>query len=194
MSANPSDLPSKHPQRNLLRELIDQLIEDQLSDADRVRLNELLRDDETAVAFYVEYMSLSADLHRISEEQAPPAALAIAFESELSKRYHNKRRFDWGSAVAAAIVIGFIGLVVYTVFPEARKHMPYLERLAQRPLTVNYATVTQSDGALLNRQPVSEGLRLGEQMLQLDAGQVTMRFEAGTVATVHAPARFRLTG
>ena len=177
-----------------LRIWIDALIENTLEDDDRTAMNELLRNDEVAVQFYVDYMALSADLHRVAEENMPPEAIEIALESELSKRYYNKKSFNWGAAAAAVFLIGFIAIAMVTAFPNLRQYMPYLDHFNQQPLTVNFATVTEVDAAQLNGKIPEVGLRLGHQEWTLEQGTIRFRFEAGTVTTVSAPARFQLTG
>jgi hypothetical protein len=102
-----------------LSQLIGQLVDEQLTDAGRARLNELLRSESAARAYYLDYIDVHSRLERRHESQAPsfippiviePATPAnrslLSFQTALGSGL-----FSYGAAAIILSVALFVGWI-----------------------------------------------------------------------------------
>lgn len=171
-----------------LKCLLDLMLDTDLDVSQQARLQEILREEEGATAFYVAYMKLSADLYRLSEEQIPPAAEELAF----IPRRRREPRFDWASTVVACLLIGFFGMVLHGAWPNLKQHMPYLETFKTKPLAVHYATVIEAERTTWSLGGAVPGQPLSQHTCILDEGMIKLRLDSQVLAVIRAPATFRV--
>ncbi|HEX8912322.1 MAG TPA: hypothetical protein VF796_08170 [Humisphaera sp.] len=187
-----------------LREVLElscRLVDDQLDDAGRARLNELMFGDPAACEVYLNLATLHA--HLIREvggtaavppglppglDAAAPATTAVARTNPLLTRQRSwwLRPARLAAAAAVLLVVGAASMlaVMKLVRPPAA--------VGQTDLAV--ATVTESDGAQWapGTPAPAKGGRVVPGVLNLAAGTVVVRFDNGAVATLSGPAELAI--
>jgi hypothetical protein len=194
-----------------LRSLLDALCEDSISTEQMQRLEQLVLNHPQAEAYYVQYMSLHADLvghfgalpakmeeslrcrigaEQPSRERTQPA-LAAADAPSLAPR-RRLRRLVWAGGVAAGLAAAVL-LAVSLIKPS---------RVGVTPPSAAAAEVTDNTVAVLlrapaavweeNEMPVRAGTPLAPGWLRLKSGYAHIEFYSGATVILEGPAEFRL--
>lgn len=165
-----------------LNELCGALADENITDAQRARLEQLLDASEDARRYYVRAMGQSASLHTYAAEtQTEPVAAH-------RERFHFPL-FAWWRAIAAAGAIATIAVIITLV---ATRHPADIPKSAiQNPKSQNFvALVTGArDCAWENDDKIAPGDRLHQgQKLRLVKGVAEITFDSGARLTLESPA------
>lgn len=203
------------PFQNLdeLRELLDALCEETITPGQRQRLEELVLAHPEAEAYYVQYMSLYADLAghfvglpgaaeeslrgRIARGERERGERAGGGKTETVRERRSgflgplsPRLLVWGGLAAVAA-----GLLVILLLPRhgAREGSPPADANAER-MDNSVAVLLQSPGAEWEEAPTAlrPGAPLSPGRLRLKSGFALIQFYSGASVILQGPADFRL--
>lgn len=193
--------------RTELERLLSICCDDEPTEAEQARLNELLRSDADCRRFYLRYMDLHARLLQRPGKSppvmvSPTTALGSAVASKgfsLPTDGSVLRSYLW-LLLATAIVLPaarFLWLQAKTSQPQTVAATPVTTRLdasaqaLQTPGSV--AVITEATGAVWSDLPTRDpGSRLKPGTFKLEAGLVKLQFDGGALVTLYGPARVRL--
>ena len=160
------------PERVELNELCSALVDGTITESQRERLQDLLRQGEEARRFYVRAMQLSASLHGYAAEMQSEAA-----EQKII-RPAQWQRWLWPMAAAAIVM-----LAVWLPRPTPPPPVPH--ELAELVAMVTGGKDCQWEGGTFaNGDEVAAG-----QELELKAGLAELTFDSGAQLVMQAPAR-----
>ena len=201
----------QHPAWDELRALLNALCEEEISEAQLARLEEILLSSPEAEAYYIEYLHVHAGLlHEfggvpavLDEARLVPPSGARRFLGGTARYGRAVRR---SAAVAAAAVVLASGL--WLALPRPGGPAPRDPHAAGRPASAPAGTPAPAGGAAkgfalvaaLDRvawDPASarrpaQGDLLGAGRLTLRSGRVTLAMVSGVTVTVEGPADFDL--
>lgn len=191
-----------------LERLLSIYCDDEPNDAERDRLNELLRDDAECRRFYWQYLDLHARLLQMPGT-TPPLALQKSHAGLSCSLPLNS-----SSPPAGSVIKSYLWLLLAAVVLLPAVRMVWLgsqveqgttsnvtsnapttpAALPMRPSLPKYAAViAEAEGAVWADRAVREvGSRLRAEAFKLESGRVTLRFEGGAQMTLFAPAQVRL--
>lgn len=160
-----------HQPSEELRELLAAFADERLTEEQERRLAELLCEDQSARAYYLDYVSLITTL------QWEFAEAATTSES-LPESGRPRRRAPlwlWAPVLAASLVVA---LLIWFVADSGKSPSPD-----------HVATLTRSKGCRWGSEmPPEENSRLTSGSLQLVEGLAEIRFDSGAVMILEAPA------
>ncbi|MEI6607616.1 MAG: LamG-like jellyroll fold domain-containing protein [Verrucomicrobiota bacterium] len=181
MSQPPSNDYSNEPFATTLNALLS----GDTSSALITQLNATLREDPAARRAYIAAMAMEAMLGRefapLEETAAPEAP----------------RRLRWSSlpalaAMAAALVLA--ATFFWRPVPGPGTPLPVAAEISDADVELTHAVITSLDeaGGRFRQVALSQGMRLGEGMLELDHGLAEITFDSGAEVTLEGPARLQL--
>jgi len=182
--------------------LLKKVCDGEMSDADFVRLDELLSDDPDAQERYVEMMTTHHMLGSLTRATSGPIPLEAAeaiqetIEDSSRRARGGRRRSVVLRYAAAAVLLFAVGLAVMYATQEraviAPRDVAGDEPIFETPV----ATVTSLHQPEPTGSPlVSPGERLdGGETLGLTAGFVELQMDRGASVTLGGPADFRVLG
>jgi hypothetical protein len=186
-----------------LRLLLEALCEESITPAQMQRLEELVLSHPEAEAFYVQYLSLQADLiGRVGaaplteqtlagQQEAAEAVAPMAGEAEPRRAARGSRSLLWGAAVLSGVAAA-VALVL------ALGHRSQPERITPSPqgeaIDNTVAVLVQAPGAVWHDTtlPTRVGAPLAPGVLRLKAGYAHIEFYSGASVILQGPAEFRL--
>lgn len=175
--------------QSLLNELLGALRENTISDEQVAELENLLADDEDALAYYVDHAQLTADLrHYHGHLAAASLDVAEATPSETPAAARASRTRAIASAIAALAALA-ASLVFLIGLPKRG------EPVAAGPAFTDeggLAVLTRVAGAKWNGAPVVAGQSLHARVLDLESGLAQVEFFRGAVVILEGPSRFEL--
>jgi hypothetical protein len=183
-----------------LRGLLDALCEESISDEQLRRLEELVLKHPEAEAYYVQFMSLYADLvghfgvlPRPAERvlQSAPATIAAPGKS-VEARPTGRRGRRFGAALLIALAAGVITAVV--LWNSRTSKSPSPSGPAAERLEDSVAVLLQAPGAVWGESelPTRVGAPLSPGRLSLKSGFAHIEFYCGATVILEGPAEFRL--
>jgi hypothetical protein len=182
-----------HRQQKLLRDLSLRAGDDQLSDEERVRLNELVEGDDDACRLLLEYSMLDADLVFYARTEA-----ASAHASSMSAEAGTRRVASAGAsnarvvrglslAAAAILAAATAALALRPPARQAERAAPEAPIVAQRqPQPV--ATLTLAPGAEFSgRAPAENAVFFEGRRIELVAGEAHVSMASGADFVLKSP-------
>ena len=173
---------SNNPCRDPFDDALDALLSGDASPQLVTVLNDTLRCDAEARRAYIRAMAFEAMLAR---EFAPLEESPTAIPA---------RRHRWlaGAAIAATIVLA--ATLAWHFGPGPGAPPATAAESLETDAEITHAVITSLDEASgrFGKVALSQGLRLGEGMLELDHGLVEITFDSGAEVTLEGPARFHL--
>ncbi len=147
------------------------------------QLNDTLRRDPAARRAYISAMAFEAMLAR---EFAPLEEIAAA---------PAPRRFRWPALISVAALAATLVVAATLAWHQAPGLPP--EDTADMPEgdgEITHAVISSLDEAAgrFGQLPLSQGMRLGEGILELDHGLAEITFDSGAELTLEGPARLQL--
>ena len=177
-----SPLPPNNPCRDPFDDALDALLNGDASPRHVTILNDTLRCDAEARRTYIRAMAFEAMLAR---EFAPleEAAAGVAVR---------RRRWPAVAAIAATLVLA--ATLAWHFGPGPGATPTAAADLLEVDADITHAVITSLDdaGGHFGKVALSQGLRLGEGMLELDHGLAEITFDSGAEVTLEGPARFQL--
>lgn len=186
-----------------LRELLDALCEESITAEQMVRLEAILLADPAAEAFYVQYMSMFADLQRHFGGQAAPERLRRRLVEQASERGPRliSRGWSWcrRNPAKAATFLGIGASLAASILVV----LQLLQFAPQQPPTVpppdeatdnSVAVLSQGVGAEWEAtgMPTTAGTPLPPGRLRLKAGVARIEFYSGATVILEGPAELEL--
>jgi Concanavalin A-like lectin/glucanases superfamily len=183
-----------------LRDLLEALCEETITADQMRRLEDLILASPEAEAFYVQYVSMHADLHRhfVGRVAGPPTERSEARPAgpafgDVAEPRTSRRRLLLGQmAVAAAVasaVLAAVGLWLRPAGPEGVAVGNRAERTDD-----SVAILLQAPGAVWDDNDVAP--RVGEPLrpgwLHLKSGAAHIEFYSGATVILQGPAEFQL--
>jgi ferric-dicitrate binding protein FerR (iron transport regulator) len=160
--------------KNRLLELIAGVLEGDLTEADRVSLNSILRESPDARQVYLQHTHLHTRLHLDYTAGQVTDFMPGATSPKKSSRFSGIQ-FTIMAAAACLVLMALFSLL--------------------RPSGTNaFATLEQAKSVRWGSSdlPTTEGARLGGGTLRVAEGLVTLRFDSGAEITLEAPAELTL--
>jgi ferric-dicitrate binding protein FerR (iron transport regulator) len=181
-----------------LRGLIDALCEESITPEQLRRLEELVLADPRAEAFYVQYMSLHADLSRHfaalpgPAEQSVRQRLAEPAPQSTAAARGGRRWLRPLAALALALAAGFLlvlGLWPNPIVISPRPSDPASERTDDSVAVLLQTHHAEWEGTGIPSHP---GAPLSPGTLTLKSGYAQVQFYNGATVVLQGPAEFRL--
>ena len=186
------------PERRIeLQRLFSALCDEQLSDAERTRLEEMLARDAGCRRLYLEYVDVHARL-LLRPPDAGVREQSGAISAERPASAPRSRRSRAVSHVAVALASVVATLIVQFAWPRTQNsgHDPDRRAgLAEGPAPQGYvATLTSTSGCVWDRpgEPWRAGSRMFPGEVKLVRGLAEIRFDAGAGLVIEGPATLRL--
>lgn len=152
--------------------------EGELDAAQRDLLNEIVRDDEAAREYYVEYLSIHAMLE-VKHQGTPQFEMPLEKTRELIP----KQASGWSPFIAFAIAASLLFAAMYWGYDQYRKSQGIVATLIDGE---HFAWENADD------QPLDGSLRAGRG--QIVAGQGNIKLSGGVLIVMQGPAEFELVG
>ncbi len=152
--------------------------EGELNAAQRDELNEIIRDDEPARQYYVEYMSMHAMLE-LQHHGTPQVEMPL----ETSRELLPKQQTSWSPFIAFAIAASLLFAVMYWGYDQYRTSQGIVATLIDGD---HFAWEDADD------QPLDGSLRPGRG--QIVAGRGNIELSGGVLIVMQGPAEFELLG
>jgi ferric-dicitrate binding protein FerR (iron transport regulator) len=168
--------------RDPFDDILDAIISGDASPRDITILNDTLRADPEARRAYIRTMAFEAMVARefapLEESQAPAAT--------------RPKRWLAPTAIAATILLA--AALAWQISPVPDTPPKAAENLIDQDGEITHAVITALDDASGHFGPeaLSQGLRLGEGMVELASGLVEITFDSGAEVTLEGPARLQL--
>ena len=175
-----SQPPSTPPCRDPLDDALDALLSGDTSPQQLALLNDTLRCDPEARRTYIRALAFEAMLAR---EFAPLEEAPVAVPT---------RRRRWLALAAIAATLVLAATLAWRVGPGPPPGAA-TDVLEADP-EITHAVITSLDEASgrFGAVALSQGLRLGEGMVELDSGLAEITFDSGAEVTLEGPARLQL--
>jgi ferric-dicitrate binding protein FerR (iron transport regulator) len=168
--------------RDPFADVLDAIVSGDASSQDITILNDTLRADPEARRAYIRSMAFEAMVARefapLEDSQAPAAI----------------RPQRWRAPIAIAATILLAAALAWRISPAPDTPPQAVANLTDQDGEITHAVITALDDASGHFGPdaLSQGLRLGEGMLELDSGLAEITFDSGAEVTLEGPARLQL--
>lgn len=174
---------SNNPCRDPFDDALDSLLSGETTPHLSIVLNDALRSDPEARRAYVQALAFEAILAR---EFAP----AIE-EPQAHAPARRKPRLAI-TAIAATVILA--ATLAWQFEPLRNRLLENAADPSDADAEITHAVITSLDEASghFGGVPLSQGLRLGDGMLQLDSGLAEITFDSGAEVTLEGPARLQL--
>ncbi len=177
-----SQPPPPFPGRGTFDDALDALLSGDTSPQLLAQLNDTLRSDPEARRNYIRAMAFEAMLARefapLEESPAPTPA----------------RRHRWLAASAIAATIILAATLAWHLGPGPTTPVIAATETVDADAEITHAVITSLDEASghFGALALSQGMRLGEGILELDHGLAEITFDSGAEVTLEGPARLQL--
>ena len=182
-----------------MRTLLDALVEERITPEEMKRLEAFVLQHPEAEAFYVQYMSMVADLAGQLDRLPARAEESLRARVELAtpaltpvKGPRRFRRIGW--SVAAAVVLVAVVLVAVNLLNGPSGNIPPHKQDAAEALDNTVAVLVQAPGAQWEEtgMPTRPGAPLPPGVLRLKSGLAHLEFYCGAMVILEGPAEFKL--
>ncbi len=179
-----------------LRPLLDALCEGVITPEQMRRLEELINGHPEAEAYYVQYMSLFAQLSR--QFAAPPVTAEQSLRGRIARHDPPRRRrrlAAWGGLGLVGLAAGVLAVVLLgPPRPPDVVTPPNPDVAAVEPVDSSVAVLVQAHGAVWDEGdlPTRTGAPLSPGWLRLKSGFAQIEFYCGATVVLQGPAELQI--